>query len=83
MSLTVSHYCCCLSLSLPFFLSCYMSLTVSFGFWLSLIVCPSAMELLHVFYFLLWLLAVSHCLSHIIKMLYVSYSLPWLLVVSH
>ena len=41
------------------------------------------MELLHVSYLLLPLLAVSHCLSGPMKLLHVSHCLLWLLVVCH
>ena len=40
-----------------------MPLTVSYCCWLSFTVCPSVMELLHASHSLLWLLAVSQCLS--------------------
>ena len=43
--------------------------------WLSLTISPGAMELLHVSHCLLWLLAVSHCLSDPMELLYVSYCL--------
>ena len=63
MSITVSYGCW---LSLIFYLvpwSCFMSITVSYGYWLYLTVSLRAMELLHVSKCLLWLLAVTHCLT--------------------
>ena len=60
-----------------------MSLTVSHCCWLSLTVFPSAMELLHVSYCLLVLLAVYHCLSGVMELLHISHCLPCLLAVSH
>ena len=39
-----------------------MSITFSYSCWLSLTVSPSAMELLHVFQFLISVLGFSHCL---------------------
>ena len=60
-----------------------MSVTVSYGYLLSLTVCPSAMELLPVSHCLLRLLAISNCFSSPMKMLRVSYFLLWLLAISH
>ena len=60
-----------------------MSLTVSYGCWLTLTVSPSAMELIHVYHRLLSLLTVSHCLSGPMELLNVSHFLLWLLAVSH
>ena len=71
MSLIVAGF---LSLSLLVSLSCCMSL-VSYAFWLSLTVSPSAIELLHVSHFLPWLFSVSHCLSGLMELLYVSHCL--------
>ena len=64
------HVSQCLPLLLAVFhclsgpMSCCMSLTVSYGCYLSLTVSPSSIELLHLSIYLLWLLAVSHCLYH-------------------
>ena len=41
------------------------------------------MELLHVSHWLLWLLAVSHCLSSPMELLHVSHCLLLLLAISH
>ena len=60
-----------------------MSLTVSYGCWLSFTVSPSVIELLHVSHRLVWLLAFSHCLSGPIELLHVYHCLLWLLTVSH
>ena len=49
-----------------------MSLTVSYGFCLSLDVSLSVMELLHVSHCLPWLLAVSQCISSLKELLHVS-----------
>ena len=50
-----------------------MSLTIFYGYWLSLTVSPIAMDLLHVSHCLLWFLAVSQCLSGPIKLLHFSH----------
>ena len=57
--------------------------TVSYGCRLSLTVSPRAMELLHVFYCLLLLLAVSYRLSGRMDLLHVSYCHQCLLAVSY
>ena len=69
----------CLSLSpmVPAFL------TVSYGFWLSLTVSLSSMELLAFSHCLLWFLAVSHFLSGPMELLHVSHCLQLLRAVSH
>ena len=60
-----------------------MSLNVSYGFWLSLTVSPSVMELLHVSHCLVLLLAYSHYLSDPMELLHV-YNFLWLLMaISH
>ena len=59
-----------------------MSLTVSYYCWLSLTVCPSALELLHVSNCLLWFMAVSHCLSGPMDLQHISHCLYWFLAVS-
>ena len=53
----------CLSLSLPVPWSCFMSLTVSYVFWLSLTVSTIAMDLLHVSHCLFQFHGVAACLS--------------------
>ena len=63
--------------------SFFISLTVSIGVWVSLTVSTSAMKLLHVFHCLIWLMAVSQCLSRPLELLYFSFSSTWLLAVSH
>ena len=73
----------CLSLSLLVPWSYRVSVTALYVCLLSLTVCPSAIEFLHVSHFLLKLLAVSHCLSGPIELLHVSHCLLWLLVISH
>ena len=60
-----------------------MSLTFSYGCWLSLNVSPSKMELLYVSYCLPLLLALSHCFSIIMELLHVSNSLLLLLAFSY
>ena len=74
MCLTVSCCAGCLSLSLwSHGVAAYLS--VSYGYWLSLTVPLTAIELLHVSQCLLWLLAVSHCLSGLVEFIHVFYCL--------
>ena len=77
MSLTVFNgFWLSLTLSLvPW--SCYMSLTVSHYCWFTLTVFSSAIELLHVSNFLIWLRAVSHCISGPMELLQVCSFLLW------
>ena len=72
-----------LSLFLPFPSSCCMSLTVSYGFWLSHTVSLVTLQFLHVSHCFLWLLACSHCLFGPMELLHVSHCLLLLLVFSH
>ena len=60
-----------------------MSPTVSYCFWLSLTVSPSAIKLLNVCNCLLLLLAVSHCFSGPMELVHVSHCFPLLLEVSY
>ena len=83
MSITASHFASYLLLSLLVPWSCCMPLTVSYGCLLSLIVCPSSMELLHVSQDLLLLMAVSHCLCSRMELLNVYNCLLCLLAIYH